>query len=178
MRPRTLGGQFSSTSYQLAVCCLLQPRSARDGQRIPGEIVFHYPLRQAIADDIYKPVRPVVVDLPAGATRQDADRRVAQEVLGTFGSQEHSTSTLLIRASTIARAKELAALYSDLGLEVTVLASRGMTSQQRDSTIAKLHAGEIRAVAVVDISARASTYRSFESRRTTTSTSQLWPQCN
>jgi len=123
----------------------------RDGQQIPGEIVYHYPLRQAIAEGIYKAVRPVVVDLPGGATRQDADRRVAEEVVEIFRADEHATSTLLVRAATIKRADELAELYAEYGLEVTVLASRGMSAQQRASTVEKLRAGEIRAVAVVDM---------------------------
>ncbi|WP_081346479.1 DEAD/DEAH box helicase [Mycobacteroides chelonae] len=121
----------------------------RDGQRIPGEIVFHYPLRQAIAEGLYKKVRPVVVDIPAVATRQVADQRVAEEVVGILGAAEHATSTLMIRAATVDRANELAALYGKFGINVTVHASRGMSDQQRESTVAKLRSGEIRAVAVV-----------------------------
>ncbi|WP_083211241.1 DEAD/DEAH box helicase family protein [Mycolicibacterium porcinum] len=123
----------------------------RDGQRIPGETVFHYPLRQAIAEGLYKAVRPVVVDLPLGTTRQDADRQVAEEVVAIIRSAEHATSTLLIRAATVERARELAALYEDFGVQVTVLTSHGVTSPQRESTVAKLRSGEIRAVAVVDM---------------------------
>ncbi|WP_457146130.1 helicase-related protein [Mycobacterium sp. URHB0021] len=60
-------------------------------------------------------------------------------------------ATLLIRAATVERAKELAALYGELGIDVTVLTAHGMTSQQRASTVAKLRAGEIGAVAVGDM---------------------------
>ncbi|QQG96741.1 DEAD/DEAH box helicase family protein [Mycobacteroides chelonae] len=122
----------------------------RDGQRIPGEIVFHYPLRQAIAEGLYKEVRPVVVDVPAGATRQVADRRVAEEVVNIVRSTEHATSTLMIRAATVGRANELATLYGEFGIDVTVLTSR-MAPQLRELTVAKLRAGEISAVAVVDM---------------------------
>jgi superfamily II DNA or RNA helicase len=123
----------------------------RDGQRIPGDTVFHYPLRQAIAEGFYKPVRPVVVDLPLGASRQEADHRVAEQVVEIVKSAEHASSTLLIRAATVDRATELAVLYTDFGIEVTVLTSHGVTPQQRESTVAKLRTGEIRALAVVDM---------------------------
>jgi superfamily II DNA or RNA helicase len=121
----------------------------RDGQRIPGDIVYHYPLRQAIAEGFYKPVQPLVVDLPTGATQQDADRRVAEAVVGMVSAPEHATSALLIRAATTERAHALAALYADFGVDVAVLTSRGMTTAQRTAIVDKLRIGEINAVAVV-----------------------------
>jgi len=121
----------------------------RDGQRIPGEIIYHYPLRQAITEGLYKPVQPLVVDLPEGATQQGADRRVAEAVVGIFKAPEHATSALLIRAATTERAYSLARLYADFGVDVTVLTSRGATSAQRTAIVEKLRSGEISAVAVV-----------------------------
>ncbi|PQD99901.1 helicase [Mycobacterium sp. EPG1] len=123
----------------------------RDGQQIPGEIVYHYPLRQALAEGIYKEVRPVVVDLQAGTSQHAADRKVAEAVARVMSADEHQTSSLIVRAANIERAKELQALYAELGLHVPVLASRGMTSHERATTIERLRSGEIRGVTVVDM---------------------------
>ncbi|MBN7435543.1 DEAD/DEAH box helicase family protein [Mycobacteroides abscessus subsp. abscessus] len=123
----------------------------RDGQRIPGDIVYHYPLRQALAERIYKEVQPVVVGLEAGASREAVDRAVAEEVTRIMNTAAHSTSALLVRASTIERAHELSSLYAGLGLDLPVLASRGMTIQQREMTKEQLKRGDIRGVTVVDM---------------------------
>jgi helicase-like protein len=123
----------------------------RDGQRIPGEVVYHYPLRQALAERIYKEVRPVVIDLQPGTARHVADRAVAEEVARIMGTDEHKSSALIVRAATIERANELSPLYAEFGLDVPVLASRGMTAQQRTKTIEELRRGVIRGVVVVDM---------------------------
>lgn len=121
----------------------------RDGQRIPGEIVYHYPLRQALSEGIYKAVRPVVVELYPGVSRQVADRKVAEHVTTIMGADEHTSSALIVRAATISRAKELSDLYSEFGLDIPVLVSRGVSAQKRASTIEQLQDGRIRGVVVV-----------------------------
>ncbi|WP_409429178.1 DEAD/DEAH box helicase [Mycobacterium sp. SMC-11] len=123
----------------------------RDGQRIPGDIVYHYPLRQALAEGIYKEVRPVVIDLESGTPREVADRIVAEEVVRHMNSAHHATSALLVRAATIGRAHELSGLYAEFGLDLPVLASRGMTAQMRTTIIEGLRNGDVRGVAVVDM---------------------------
>lgn len=122
----------------------------RDGRRVPGDLVYHYPLRQALDDGFYKPVRPRIVDLSVDALRADIDASIVEEVVGLAKRPDHQSSTVLIRASSIDRAKELAERYKDAGLPVEVLSSR-MSATSRAELVEQLRGGSVRAVAVVDM---------------------------
>lgn len=121
-----------------------------DGQRLPGELIYHYPLRQALDEGFYKPVQPRIITLASGASQSQKDRTIAQEVLGLLAEPAHSTSGVLVRAATVDRARALVDLYSSLGLEVTLLHS-GMLESDKISITNGLYSGSIRAVAVVDM---------------------------
>jgi superfamily II DNA or RNA helicase len=130
-----------------AVLLTATPRR-RDGQRLPGDHVFHYPLRQALEEGIFKPVQPRVLEVSDGFTRDRLDALIADEVASILMDPVHGTSTALIRAANRERARALAALYEGRGIPVQVLYSGlGRTSQQR--IIDGLRSGEYRAVAVV-----------------------------
>jgi len=122
----------------------------RDGRRVPGDMVYHYPLRQALDDGIYKPVHPVVLDVPAGATKADVDELIVGEVAQLATSPEHATSTVLIRAASIARAQVLAEMYCGAGVPTEVMSSRTPLAVRADM-VERLRAGELHAVAVVDM---------------------------
>lgn len=122
----------------------------RDGKRVPGDVVFHYPLRQALDDGIYKPVEPRVLDLGPRPTQEMADRAVIEEVIALAAQPEHADSTILIRTSSIERAKAVAQMYGIRGLPVVVLSSR-LSTAARDQVVSDLRAGTARAVAVVDM---------------------------
>lgn len=94
-----------------------------DGQRLPGEHIYHYPLRQALEENIFKPVRPVILDNELWDTRDDTDQIVAAKTVEVLGADEHKTSTLLVRASSRERATALAQLYRAAGVEIAVLHS-------------------------------------------------------
>ena len=120
----------------------------RDGKRVPGDLVFHYPLRRAIEEGSYKAVQPEILELPAGATKDDSDRLIVARVRELMDDPEHATSTLLVRAGTETRARELVKLYNDAGVSVELLVSRLGDPEQRRITDG-LRSGQIRAVAVV-----------------------------
>ena len=122
----------------------------RDGQQLPGVHIFHYPVRQAIAEGIYKPIRPVIRRLPPGTTRARADELIATEVLAIASQAEHASSAILIRASSIGRAEALKSLYDSLGMPVTVLHSK-LRQTVRDAIVTDLKRGQVRAVAVVEM---------------------------
>ncbi|WP_155357663.1 DEAD/DEAH box helicase [Acrocarpospora macrocephala] len=122
----------------------------RDGRRLPGEHIYHYPLRQALEEGLYKPVRPVILDLPENASEETKDRLIAEEVVRIARTAEHATSTVLVRASSISRAEVLASLYSQLGLELELLHSK-MSSRARNEKVEALRSGTCRAIAVVDM---------------------------
>lgn len=122
----------------------------RDGKRIPGDLVFHYPLRQALDDGTYKPVRPLAVDLGNNPEQSHSDELIAAQVVRIAGELQHATSTILIRTSKVNRAEAVARIYAELGLNVAVLSTKS-TDEQRRSTIRDLKNGSLRAVAVVDM---------------------------
>jgi hypothetical protein len=115
---------------------------------VPGDLVFHYPLRRAIEDGSYKPVEPEILELAANATKGDSDRAIVGRVRELLERPEHATSTLLIRAGTEARARGLVRLYGEAGIQVELLVSRLADPEQRRITEG-LQSGQIKAVAVV-----------------------------
>jgi superfamily II DNA or RNA helicase len=130
-----------------AVLLTATPRR-RDGQRVPGDHVYHYPLRQALEEGIFKPVQPRVLELSDQYTRETLDDLIVAEVTSILKDPAHATSSVLIRAATRDRARALAGLYEGRGIPVQVLHSGlGRASQQH--IIDGLRSGQYRAVSVV-----------------------------
>jgi len=130
-----------------AVLLTATPRR-RDNQHVPGELIYHYPLRQAIEEGIYQKVTAEILPVPVPATRAAIDRAIAERVVANLQQPAHASSAALIRASGIDRAKSLAELYAQRGVPVAVLNSRMGKVAQR-AVIDGLMAGRYRAVAVV-----------------------------
>lgn len=120
----------------------------RDGKRVPGELVFHYPLRAAMADGYYKKVEARLLSLSASAERRQYDEAIRDEILKEFRRQEHLSSALLVRAGNKSRATELVELYGQAGIDVVALTS-DLGEARRTQIIDGLKDGTIRAVAVV-----------------------------
>lgn len=102
-----------------AVFLTATPRR-RDKKPVPGELNYHYPLRQALDEGVYQKVSADILPLPSPATREAIDAAIADRVIETLQRPGHATSTVLIRASEIDRAKRLADLYRQKGLAVAV----------------------------------------------------------
>lgn len=130
-----------------AVLLTATPRR-RDGRSVPGDHVYHYPLRQALDEGIFKPVESRLLNLPGMYTRESLDDRIADEVARELKDPAHATSTVLVRAASRARAAALASLYEARGVPIRVLHS-GLGRATQQSIIDGLRAGEHRAVAVV-----------------------------
>ena len=120
----------------------------RDGKRIPGELVYHYPLRRALDEGIYQPVRPVVLDLADPADRDAADNAIAARASELLHAREHGTSVLLVRGGSIGRLESLRETYDQYGVDLTVLHNRMREPVQR-AVLRGLNSGEVRAVGVV-----------------------------
>ncbi len=117
----------------------------RDRKLLPGTIVYHYGLRQAMDDGVYTPVDFVPVD--AGP---DDDAAVARKAVERLNSPEHlaDQSLLFVRTDRIEHARELAELYQSLGVEIGVITSAHSLRHVR-SVVEKLRRGELRGVASV-----------------------------
>ncbi|WP_133799473.1 DEAD/DEAH box helicase [Kribbella caucasensis] len=120
----------------------------RDGQRLPGDVVFHYPLRRAIEDGAYKPVVSDVLPMPVPGTKSACDDAIVARILQLLAQPEHGSSALLVRAESERRARELAEIYSAAGQPVEVLVSR-LPEREKSRIVEGLQTGSIRAVAVV-----------------------------
>ncbi|MDX8141534.1 DEAD/DEAH box helicase family protein [Lentzea sp. BCCO 10_0061] len=119
-----------------------------DGQRLPGEHVYHYPLRQALEEHIFKPIKPVIVDQAHWGTRDETDQAVLEAMVELLRTDEHKTSTLLVRAASRQRAAQLAEVYRAAGVDIEVLHSGLSAARQRQIT-SDLRSGRLRAVSVV-----------------------------
>ena len=113
----------------------------RDGKPLAGELIYTYPLSQAISDGVYAPVRFVPVELPDGA---DPDRALAAAAAERLALPEHrdAGSRLLVRTGTQSEARHLVGIYAEAGLRVgLVLADtspgmvRRILDQVRDGTL-------------------------------------------
>jgi hypothetical protein len=120
----------------------------RDGKRIPGELVYHYPLRRALDEGFYQPVRPVLLDLTDPADRGAADTAIAGTVAELLTVDAHRSSVLLVRSGSVARLESLKETYAQHGVELTLLHNRLAEPAQRD-VLDRLAAGQVRAVGVV-----------------------------
>ncbi|WP_226350641.1 DEAD/DEAH box helicase [Pseudonocardia sp. ICBG601] len=135
--------------FESAAVMLLTATPRRyDGKALPGDHIFHYPLRRALDERIFQPVRAKLVGGGGREARRQNDLAIATEVVLTLAMPEHARSTLLVRAGSIARANELANLYRDRGVEVAVLNSR-TKPEQKTEIVSRLRSGELKGAAVV-----------------------------
>jgi superfamily II DNA or RNA helicase len=134
--------------FEAAHLLLTATPHRRDRKRIPGKLVYYYPLRQALDEGFYQPVTADVLDVPAGATRSTVDEMIAVETVRVLAMPEHATSQFLIRAQRKKRAMELADLYDRFGQPVDVLHS-GLSGRRQTEVIDGLKAGTTRGVAMV-----------------------------
>ncbi len=91
----------------------------RDRKLLPGQLAYHYTLRQAIADEVYVPVDFIPVD----SQEPDFDRDIARAAIDRQRFTPHSDegSLLLIRTDRVAHAKQLVELYEELGARVGLI---------------------------------------------------------
>jgi superfamily II DNA or RNA helicase len=89
----------------------------RDGKPLAGDLVYAYPLSQAIADGVYAPVRFRAVTPAVG---QDPDLAIAQAAHDRLADPMHrdAGSRLLVRTGTKLEAERLVQVYATVGLDV------------------------------------------------------------
>lgn len=130
-----------------AVLLTATPRR-RDGRILPGELVFHYPLRQALDEGLFKPVTADLLPIPDPVSRDAVDELLARRVTTLLATPQHKSSSVIVRASRIKRANELVERYRKHGVSISVLHS-GVGASTRERTMNDLRGGHLQAVAVV-----------------------------
>lgn len=118
-----------------------------DKKRLPGTNIFHFPLRQAIDQNFYRPIRPLVLPRPEPLTYETKDRMILDEVVRLAARSEHRSSALMVRASSIQRAHELADLYRGAGINIEPLTQK-TSSADYESITERLKDGSLRAVSL------------------------------
>jgi superfamily II DNA or RNA helicase len=120
----------------------------RDGRRIPGSLEYYYPMRRALDEGLYKPIRPMLLAPPMPSDRAVSDRAIAARAAEVLASEEHRTSVLLVRGATVARLRELQHAYEAVGVEVALLYN-ALSQVRQAEIVERLRDGQIRAVGVV-----------------------------
>jgi len=120
----------------------------RDGKRLPGKQVYYYPMRLALNEGFYKPLEPHILESISPGDREATDKQLAKYCSEILAQDIHDTSTLIVRANTIDRAKKLSKLYADVGIELTPLHSR-LGRRQRENIVNQLRQGKLRGATVV-----------------------------
>jgi superfamily II DNA or RNA helicase len=95
----------------------------RDRRRIPGEIVYSYPLDRAIAAGVYVPVGFHPVELAPG---EDKDRALAEAAAARLKDEAHieAGSRLIARAGRVEHAEALTDLYKEVGLSLGLVVAQ------------------------------------------------------
>lgn len=119
----------------------------RDRRALPGRLVYHYPLDNAIEDGLYQPL-----SLREVSTRDtsDPDRilaEAAREELTTLIS-DYEAAKLLVRCNRIDTATDLKEIYAEEGLEVAAIHS-DRTSTQNSATLESLREGSLDGIIAV-----------------------------
>jgi len=124
----------------------------RDGQVIPGKLVYRYPVMRAVAEGAFDPVAflaaPVTNELDdAHVDRVIAETAVRQLLSDRQADRDHR---MFVRAANIAAARKLVPLYQELGLRVEAVDSK-VSKQRQDECERRLINGELDGIVCVDM---------------------------
>ncbi|ELZ06192.1 hypothetical protein C482_00180 [Natrialba chahannaoensis JCM 10990] len=119
----------------------------RDRQTLPGRMVYHYPLSNAMEERLYQPLSLTEVSTHRA---DDPDSKLAAEAATKLADirTDYSSAKLLIRCDQINTARDLEKVYSNHDLEVEAIHS-DRTSKQNAETISALREGNLDGVIAV-----------------------------
>lgn len=122
-----------------------------DGKRVPGELVYQFPLRLAQEQGYFRPIEVVRVE---EYDPDRADRAIAISAIGRARSDEASgyQHTIFARARSIDHAEFLHGIYSEIAgdLHPVLLHSR-VSSKETEIRLERLKSQESRVVICVDM---------------------------
>lgn len=112
----------------------------RDKRRVPGELVYFYPLDKAMDMGLYHPVNYDSVTTTPIRRNEDLRNR-ANEIL-INERENYPDIKLLIRTDNIEEANQLEGIYQDIDLNVRAVHSK-KTARQNEDSIQQLKDGEL-----------------------------------
>jgi len=121
-----------------------------DGERVPGKIIYQFPLHQAQEQGYFRKINFIAIDEPdtSVADREIAKRAVTQLRLDRNAGLQH---ILLARAGTKLRAERLYhEIYRDIAPDLSpVLIHSGV--KQRRTLLKEIHTGQHKIIVCVDM---------------------------
>ena len=130
------------SDYQRAKQVLLTATPfRRDKRRLPGRLVYFYPLSKAMTTGLYHPVKYEPVPSTSPATRNTELRNRAVQVLKRE-REVYADAKVLIRTDNIREANSLEPLYRAENIKVETIHSQ-RTPKQNDDSLRRLEHGEI-----------------------------------
>ncbi|MFM0213483.1 DEAD/DEAH box helicase family protein [Paraburkholderia sediminicola] len=138
--PRARHALFTATPYRL------------DGVKLPGRLVFYYPLKRAVEENAFGKVNFDPVAVPQYASREEIDAALVERAVQVFArdrdaGREHR---LLIRCGRIDDAVRLARQYTAAGLRVESASSR-LSPKAVESIEERLRNGALDGIVCVDM---------------------------
>jgi len=119
----------------------------RDRQTLPGRLVYHYPLNNAMQDGLYQPLALRSVSTRNASESDEILAETAREALTSLRT-DYEAAKLLIRCNRIATATDLREIYAEEGLDVEAIHSN-RTSTQNSATLESLRDGSLDGVIAV-----------------------------
>lgn len=124
----------------------------RDRRRLPGRLVYHYPVGKALETGIYRPVRFLPV---ARRRHEDLDRDMARKVVEKFDEELalNPTAALMIRTDRIAKCEAIRELYRELGIQAIEIIHSDLPKGVANQRLQNLRDGRVNAVVTVGMMA-------------------------
>ena len=149
----TVASSYSSllTAFPLARKALFTATPfRRDKKRLPGSIIYNYPLKDAIHDGTYGKVEYVPCDLLPG---QNADVAIATAAESTFREDQRRgfDHRLMIRTDSVTRAKELLDVYKEHTTLRVQMIYGGHSLKHVNAVVKRLDAGKLDGIVCVDM---------------------------
>ena len=140
--PAAVAVGFTATPYR------------RDRRLLPGRTIFQYPIDKAVDEGFFVPI--TYRQVSADATAEGRDRAVAEEAVAELRRRDSAAGVaaarLLVRADTVKRAVDLAALYWEIDSGVTLeVLTHETTKKQLEASTNRLRSGESSGVAFVGV---------------------------
>lgn len=124
----------------------------RDGQVIPGKLVYRYPVMKAVDEGAFHPVAFRAAPIQNTVDDHHIDQVIAETAVNQLhqdlaAGHDHR---LFVRAATINAARALVPIYQALGVNVEAVDSK-ITKRTQDRCEQRLVSGELQGIVCVDM---------------------------
>ena len=123
----------------------------RDQRRLPGRLVYHYPIGRALDSEIYRPIEFQSVKM---TDPDNIDRDIAKSVATLFAKERKTnpSAAIIIRTDRIAKCQPLCDLYGTLKIAAIEIHSE-LSTDETNKRLDQLRAGTVDAVVTVGMMA-------------------------